>query len=105
MTSKSRKQQIQEMLAEDPKDVFLRYGLAMEHASAGEHAEAVRCFQELIRDTPAYVPAYVQAGQLLARLGQDDAAKSVFRAGIEAARKTGDLHAAEEMESFLDGLG
>jgi predicted Zn-dependent protease len=105
MASKSRKQQILEMLAEDPTDVFLRYGLAMEHASAGEHAEAVRCFQDLIRDKPDYVPAYVQAGQVLARLGREDEARSVFRAGIEAARKTGDLHAAGEMESFLEGLG
>ncbi len=105
MTSKSRKQQLQEMLAEDTTDVFLRYGLAMEYASAGEHAEAVCCFQDLIRDTPEYVPAYVQAGQLLARLGRDEEARSMFRAGIEAARKTGDLHAAGEMESFLEGLG
>jgi Tfp pilus assembly protein PilF len=104
MTSKSRKQQIRELLAEDPTDAFLRYGLAMEHASAGEHAEALRCFEELIRDTPDYVPAYVQSGQLLARLGQDDEAREVFRAGIAMARQQGDLHAAGEMEGFLEGL-
>ena len=105
MTSKSRKQQLLELLAEDPTDAFLRYGLAMEYASAGEHAEAVRGLEELIRDTPDYVPAYVQAGQLLARLGRDDEARSVFRAGIAAARQKGDLHTAGEMEGFLEGLG
>lgn len=105
MANASRKQKILEMLAEDPTDPFLRYGLAMEHAGAGEHAEAVRCLEELIRDTPDYVPAYVQAGQLLARLGHDDEARAVYRAGIDAARKAGDAHAAEEMTSFLDVLG
>ena len=40
MAEKSRKQQLEEMLAEDPNDPFLRYGLAMEHAGAGAHEEA-----------------------------------------------------------------
>jgi predicted Zn-dependent protease len=105
MASPSRKQKILEMLAEDPTDPFLRYGLAMEHAGTGEHAEAVRCLEELIRDKPDYVPAYVQAGQLLVRLGRDDEARSVYRAGIDAARKAGEGHAAEEMASFLEELG
>src|SRR5271156_3698584 len=35
MPAKSRKQQIEEMLVEDPDDPFLRYGLAMEYASEG----------------------------------------------------------------------
>ena len=33
-----RMAQIEAMLADDPDDTFLRYGLAMEHASAGDHA-------------------------------------------------------------------
>jgi tetratricopeptide (TPR) repeat protein len=105
--AKSRREQIEEMLADDPNDPFLRYGLAMEHASAGDAPSAIRCFEELLRIAPDYVPAYVQAGQLYARLGRDDEAKATYRAGIEVARKKGDegdRHAADEMESFLIGL-
>ena len=47
MTAKSRKQQIQEMLAEEPTDAFLRYGLAMEFVSEANDADAVREFREL----------------------------------------------------------
>ncbi|MGH7170062.1 MAG: hypothetical protein ACRELF_05230 [Gemmataceae bacterium] len=104
MTGKSRKQQIEEMLAEEPNDPFLRYGLAMEYVSAGQDEEAVRCFEELLKTTPDYVPGYMQAGRTLARLDRVAEARAIFQAGIAAARQKGDLHAAEEMAGFLDGL-
>src|SRR5215472_953789 len=104
MTGKSRKQQIEEMLADDPNDPFLRYGLAMEYVGAGQDEEAVRCFRELIETTPDYVPGYMQAGRALARLNRLEEARAVFEAGIAAARQKGDLHAAEEMAGFLEGL-
>ena len=70
MTTKSRKQQLEEMLAEDPNDPFLRYGLAMEYVSAGDDAAAAKCLQELIAVTPDYVPAYLQLGQAFLRQGR-----------------------------------
>src|SRR5271154_5917817 len=54
--AKSRKEQIEEMLAEDPGDAFLRYGLAMEHVGAGDDAGAVACFRKLLEVDPKYVP-------------------------------------------------
>jgi Flp pilus assembly protein TadD len=107
VSSKTRKQQIEEMLAaqgpNDP-DPFLRYALAMEHVSAGQDEDAVRCLRGLLQGAPAYVPAYVQAGQALIRLGRDDEARAVLRAGIEAAQRQGDAHAAGEMAGFLQGI-
>jgi thioredoxin-like negative regulator of GroEL len=105
MSGKSRKQQIEEMLAEDPNDPFLRYGLAMEHVSAGDDPGARRCFEELLQVAPDYVPAYLQLGQALIRLGEDGPARQVLQAGIVTARQKGDLHAAGEMEGFLDSIG
>jgi thioredoxin-like negative regulator of GroEL len=105
MSGKSRRQQIQEMLAEDPKDPFLRYGLAMDYAGAGEHEEAARCFRDLLRDSPDYVPAYFQVAKVLHQLGRDDEARAVARTGVAAARNKGDEHAAGELEFFLDDIG
>lgn len=105
MSAKSRKQQLQEMLAEEPNDPFLRYGLAMEFVSEGNDEEAVRCFQELLRIAPDYVPAYLQAGQALVRLEQVEQARALFSEGIATARKQGEQHAAEEMQGFLANLG
>jgi tetratricopeptide (TPR) repeat protein len=104
MTGKSRKQQIEEMLTEDPDDPFLRYGLAMEYVSAGQDEEAVRCFEELLRMAPNYVPGYMQAGRALTRLNRIEEARAVFQSGIAAAQQQGDRHAAEEMAEFLEGL-
>jgi tetratricopeptide (TPR) repeat protein len=104
MAEKSRRERLEEMLAEDPNDPFLRYGLAMEHAGAGEDEAAAKCFAELLRIAPDYVPAYLQAGQVLARLGREEEARAVYRAGIGAAQRAGDAHAAGEMQGFLDML-
>jgi predicted Zn-dependent protease len=102
---KSRREQIEEMLAGDPSDPFLWYGLAMEHKGAGDEPAALNTFAELRRRFPEYVAAYQQAGQLLARLGRDDEAREVWREGVAVARRQGDLHAAGEMEGFLASLG
>ena len=50
------------------------------------------------------MPAYLQAGQVLARLGRDDEARAVYRAGVAAAQRAGDAHAAGELQGFLDML-
>jgi Tfp pilus assembly protein PilF len=104
MSGPSRKQQIEDMLRDDPNDPFLRYGLAMEYASAGDDPGARRCFEELVKVAPDYVPAYLQLGQLLIRLGEDGQARQVLQAGIATARQKGDFHAAGEMEGFLDSI-
>ncbi len=105
MPAKTRKEQLEEMLAESPEDAFLRYGLAMEYASAGDDATALEQFRKLLGIDPVYVPAYLQAGRACERLGRTDEAAEVYRRGITAAQQKGDLHALEEMRGFLTGLG
>jgi Tfp pilus assembly protein PilF len=104
MTAKSRRQRLEEMLAQDPNDAFLRYGLAMDYAGGGDDVAAAKEFAELMRTAPDYVPGYLQAGQVLARLGRDDEARAVYRAGVVAAQRAGDAHAAGELQGFLDML-
>jgi predicted Zn-dependent protease len=104
MSAKSRKQQLEELLAEEPGDPFLRYGLALECSSEGNDEEAVRQLLRLIADTPDYVPGYQQAGQLLLRLGRADEARDLLRRGISQARAQGNPHAADEMQGLLGGL-
>jgi hypothetical protein len=98
--------QIEALLAEDPDDAFLRYGLAMEHASASDDATCVEVLRDLIARTTAkpYVPAFLQAGQALVRLDRIPEACDVLRRGIDAARTAGDTHAQGEMEGLLDSI-
>jgi tetratricopeptide (TPR) repeat protein len=101
----SRREKIEAMLAEEPRDTFLRYSLAMELDKEGAHDESLSHLVELTRDDPPYVAAFFMAGQQLARLGRTEDARGVLREGIDEARKQGDAHAAGEMSEFLASLG
>jgi len=103
MASTPRMDQIEELLKSDPDDAFLRYGLAMEYASAGDDAAAAGVLKDLIalKAGEPYIPAFLQAGQVLIRLGREAESAAVLKVGIEAARKVGDLHALGEMQGFL----
>jgi predicted Zn-dependent protease len=94
---------IEALLADDPADAFLRYGLAMEYASAGDDATAADHLLHLVGNTP-YVPAFLQAGQVLARLNRYTEACEILRKGIAAARQQGDSHAEGEMGGLLSSL-
>ena len=100
----TRREKIEAMLVEDPTDTFLRYSLAMELAKEGAHDESLAKFGELIRDEPPYVPAYFMAGQQLARIGRTEDARSILSAGIIAAEKQNNHHAAGEMTEFLASI-
>jgi len=104
VADKSRLQQIQEMLADDPKDAMLRYMLAMEYVSEGDDAQAIGCFQELLAAAPDYVPAYMQAGRAFVRRGRDDEARAIFERGIAVAHQKQDFHARDEMSGMLTEL-
>ena len=95
--------QIEAMLADDPEDNFLRYGLAMAHLSDGNQPAAVEKLRSMT-DGTSYVPAFLQLGQILAREGDEEGAKATFRRGIELATQQGNGHAAGEMGGFLAAL-
>jgi Flp pilus assembly protein TadD len=106
MARTPRMEQIEALLAEDPNDAFLRYGLAMEHASTGDDAECVKVLRDLIARPAAdpYVPAFLQCGQALMRLDRTEEACEVLRAGITVAAHAGDTHAQGEMQGLLTSL-
>lgn len=101
----SRREKIQAMLADDPQDTFLRYSLAMEYRSEGDHEESLRGLGELTKDAPPYVPAFFMAAQQLVDLNRVDEARTMLRDGIDQARDQGNSHAAAEMSELLASIG
>ena len=105
MNALSRRQKIEAMLADEPRDTFLRYSLALELEKEGDHAGSLERLGDLQRDEPPYVPAFFMAAQQLTRLSRIDEARATLRDGIEQARAQGNSHAAGEMSEFLASLG
>ncbi|GAA3768933.1 tetratricopeptide repeat protein [Terriglobus aquaticus] len=93
-----------EILQQNPTDSFARYGLAMAHLSDGNQDAALAEFNTTIQHNPDYVPAYQMSGQTLAKLHRTDEAKQRLSDGLAAARRTGNQHAASEMQALLDEL-
>ena len=93
---------LKELLAADPSNAFARYGLAMEYSKAGDVAGAMAEYKTILQDNPDYVPAYQMAGQTLMDAGRISEARKMFEDGIAAARRSGNQHAASEMQGMLD---
>lgn len=100
----NRLETIRQLLEQNPRDSFLRYGLAMEHRNSGDLESAVAEFRQLIAANPDYVAAYFHGGQTLEKLSRTDEARVLYQEGIEASRRTGDAHARGELEAALSLL-
>jgi len=89
----------------DPTNAFARYGLAMEHATQGNSDAALAECATLIEQHPDYVPAYQMSAQTLIKLARIDEARQRLDAGLVAAQRSGNSHAASEMQAMRDDLG
>jgi len=101
---KTRRQMLEEFVANKPDDAFSRYGLAMECMNSGDPTAADMHFRALLEHNSDYVPAYLMYAQLLARESRTGEAKQILSTGIAAAARKGDQHARSEMETFFNEL-
>jgi tetratricopeptide (TPR) repeat protein len=101
---KSRRELLEQFVAERPADAFARYGLALECIKLGDDETALGHFEKLRETHPEYVAGYYQFGQLLARLGRTEEACKTLSDGIVVAAKAGDVHARDEMQAALEAL-
>ncbi len=106
MAEKSRRRLLLERsLAEDPGDLFLQYGLAMQCLSEGDTAEGrERLIALIVAHPDSQVAAYQQLGQSYADEAMVEEARAVLTEGIKRAFAAGDAHAAGEMRGILEGL-
>src|SRR5215831_16592528 len=99
-----RIQQFQELIALEPDDTVLRFGLGELYIEAENFAAAAEQFAEIVRLDPQYSAAYRYLGQAYTALGQTQEAVEVFQHGIAVAEARGDLQTAKEMGVFLRRL-
>lgn len=97
----SRRKLLEERLAEDPGDAFLRYGLGVQCLREGDIEEGRARLRALIAEVPDEAAACQQLGQSHLEAGETAEAIAALREGIARARAKGDAHAAAEMEGLL----
>ena len=103
--SSTRLESLKNLVAQNPEDSFLRYGLAMEYRNGGDLDSAMREFQTLMEANPDYAATYFHAGQTLEQLGRADDARAVYERGIEVTTRKGDQHTCSELRGALEMLG
>src|SRR4051812_3468612 len=97
-------EQLEKLLAVDPGDAFLLYGMAQAHAKQGGHGKAVEYYDKCLAVDPAYCYAYYHKARSLESMGKTDEAVATLRAGLKAAKAANDSHAVSEISSLLDEL-
>jgi len=95
---------LKNMVAQNPRDAFARYGLAMELSKSGELEGAVGEFRTLLSHNPDYAAAYFHGGQTLEKLGRIEDARDMYQKGIDLTSRTGDQHTRSELQGALDLL-
>ena len=101
---KTRREILEEFVAQDPNDSFSRYALALELEKESGAQDAVPQLREVIARDHGYVAAYHQLGRLLAQAGQVAEASDAYRRGLDAAIAAGDQRARNEMQEALEML-
>jgi predicted Zn-dependent protease len=95
---------LREILAQDPKNSFARYGLAMELVKSGEVETALAEFDALLSGDPDYTVGYAMSAEALSTLGRTEEAIERLKAGMECANRVGNSHAFSKMQTMLDEL-
>ncbi|HUO26967.1 MAG TPA: tetratricopeptide repeat protein [Candidatus Aquilonibacter sp.] len=96
---------LNDILTQNPRDAFARYGLAMEYSKHGDFDRALAEFSILLKSNPDYTAGYFMAAQTLAKADRVAEARTMLSDGIASAKRTGNLHAQSEMEAMLIELG
>lgn len=88
---------LMKILQADPADAFVLYGVAQEHAKAGNHAEAVVFYDKVLAVDPLYCYAYFHKSRSQQADGDLAGARQTALAGVQAAHKAGDSKALNEL--------
>ena len=104
MTQPDRLTRLLAMLDAEPDDPFCLYGIAQEHANAGDHETAVSWYDKAIAVDPDDGYHYFHKARSLESLQRLDVAIATINAGLAAARRGGDAHALAELDELRSEL-
>ncbi|MGB5261190.1 MAG: tetratricopeptide repeat protein [Gammaproteobacteria bacterium] len=92
---------LQAMLDAGQDNALLRFTLGSQLLKAGNLTKALPHLEAAVRQDPDYSAAWKLYGKALHEAGELVAARDVYRQGIGAAERKGDIQAVREMRVFL----
>lgn len=95
---------LQQFLAANPNDAFVRHALALEYVKKGDDAEAQRLFESVLAADENYVGSYYHLAKLLERNDKITDAAAVYAKGMQKAEEAGDQQAYNELRSAYEEL-
>ncbi|HEY6977862.1 MAG TPA: tetratricopeptide repeat protein [Chitinophagaceae bacterium] len=99
-----RIEKISDLLKASPNDSFLRHALALEYIKIGNDVAARELFEEVLTQNAEYVGSYYHLAKLLERSGETDLAMEWYKKGMQVARRAGDNHTFNELQSAYEDL-
>jgi cytochrome c-type biogenesis protein CcmH/NrfG len=92
------------MLAIQPQDAMVWYGLANEYLKTDNLLDAIAALREVIRYNPEMTAAYQLLGNALVAQGDPTAAQQVWETGINVAIRLNQPKPRQHMEGLLAKL-
>ncbi|MFN7930760.1 MAG: tetratricopeptide repeat protein [Blastocatellia bacterium] len=102
--TESRITVFQKMLAAEPANTAVRFGLANELLKLERYEEAAAELQTYLQQANDQGNAYGKLAQALERLGRIDEARAAYEQGIAAAQRHGHPGMAQEFQLAMDDL-
>jgi len=98
----SRVEVFEQILASDPSNAMVMFGLAKEYEKAGRHEDVVAMLVRYLAAHDDEGNAYGMLAQAHAKLGHRDEARRAYERGVEAARAHGHPSMAEDYRMTLE---
>ena len=92
----------EQMLAADPSNTAVSFGLAKEYEKAGNDAKLIETLERYLATADDEGNAYGMLARAYERLKQTEKAREVYERGITAATSHGHPGMAEEYRSLLE---
>jgi len=93
----------EQMLAADPSNTAVSFGLAKEYEKAGDDPKLIETLERYLATADDEGNAYGMLARAYERIRQNEKARAAYQRGITAAMSHGHPSMAEEYKSLLEG--
>jgi len=99
-----RIEQFKKMLAIEPHDEVMWFGLGKAYMEEGNYDEAASALSQCIRAKPNYSAAYYALAQSLEKVGRKEECRSICDQGIAVSKQNGDAMVTKQLEALKTSL-